>query len=437
MGKFNEVRESVLTLYKTYSKDTNLSFNQIVKKIAVDLEIDYEEYFRIKVTRWLDREGLRKPKINIEHDDDLENVTTTETNQYFPSQQLSALREDGKIMSIDEYCTFYNIPRDHVRTYKLVSHTGTPYYNIASANVELDLGDSFDEAFVTDFLTKISTHSPNYKNFIRNYDGDDLSGKEKNLMVIDCADIHISKLSTIYETGEEYNIEIAVKRVTEGFYGLLEKAKNFKIDKIMMVVGNDVLHFDNAKSTTTSGTFQDSATSLPTAFNVALDLYVKLIDSVVKNYDVDIVFNPSNHDYISGWMLARTLETWYRKTDNVKVYANLQHRKYYQYGVNMICTSHGDGAKMADFPMLMATESPIMWANTKYRYVYLHHIHHKQVTKFQTAKDYIGVTVEYLRSPSSADRWHADNGYVGAKKAVEAFIHSDLHGQIARISHLF
>jgi len=423
MLKFSDLREEALALHKL---NPNNSIKATAKQLAKDKGLIYHENNRKLLNKWLRKEN--------DCDPDLDNTTTTETNQYLPNERLSALRSDGKIMDIDEFCLTYNIPRDHVRSYKLVSHTGTPYYNIASANVELELVEGFDEAFIIDLVGRVSKHSPDYKNFIRNYDGADLSG---NLMVIDCADIHISKLSTAYETGEDYNIEIAVNRVTEGFYGLLDKAKNFNINKIMMVVGNDVLHFDNAKSTTTSGTFQDSASSLPTAFNVALDLYVKLIDSVLKKYDVDIVYNPSNHDYLSGWMLARTLETWYRKTDNVKVYANLQHRKYYQFGVNMICTSHGDGAKMQDMPMLMATESPMMWANTKYRYVYLHHIHHKQVTKFQTAKDYIGVTVEYLRSPSSSDRWHSDNGYVGAKKAVEAFIHNDLHGQIARITHLF
>jgi len=47
----------------------------------------------------------------------------------------------------------------------------------------------------------------------------------------------------------------------------------------------------------------------------------------------------------------------------------------------------------------MAQENPVSWANTKYRYFYLHHIHHKVKHKWLDAKDYIGVTVEYMRSP--------------------------------------
>ena len=37
------------------------------------------------------------------------------------------------MMDIDEYCSFYGLPRADIRSYKLVSHTGTPFYNIVFA----------------------------------------------------------------------------------------------------------------------------------------------------------------------------------------------------------------------------------------------------------------------------------------------------------------
>lgn len=43
---------------------------------------------------------------------------------------LSAWNFDtGKMMDIDEYCTHYNLPKEDILEYKLVTHTGTPYYN--------------------------------------------------------------------------------------------------------------------------------------------------------------------------------------------------------------------------------------------------------------------------------------------------------------------
>ena len=43
---------------------------------------------------------------------------------------LSAWNDEGYMMDIDQYCEHYQLPRADVKEYKLVSHTGTPYYNI-------------------------------------------------------------------------------------------------------------------------------------------------------------------------------------------------------------------------------------------------------------------------------------------------------------------
>jgi hypothetical protein len=45
-----------------------------------------------------------------------------------------------------------------------------------------------------------------------------------------------------------------------------------------------------------------------------------------------------------------------------------------------------------DLPLLMAVEFSKEWAETKHRYIYTHHVHHK------TSKDYAGITVEFKKS---------------------------------------
>ena len=202
------------------------------------------------------------------------------------------------------------------------------------------------------------------------------------------------------ETGDSYNSDIGVKRALEGVNGILSKAKGFPIDKILFIIGNDVLHIDNANKSTTSGTTQDVDGMWYKNYEIARDLYIKIIEMLVTVANVHVVHNPSNHDYISGFMLADSIYCWFRKHKNISFDVSNAHRKYFIYGKNLIGSSHGDGAKMADMPLLMANEAPLQWANTFYRYIYLHHIHHKDVTKFKSGKDYQGVTVEYLRSPS-------------------------------------
>ena len=72
---------------------------------------------------------------------------------------------------------------------------------------------------------------------------------------------------------------------------------------------------------------------------------------------VDCVHSMSNHDYQSGYHLAKSLQSWFRQTDDVTVEANPSHRKYYKYGSNLIGLEHGDGAKMDRLPLLMAQEN--------------------------------------------------------------------------------
>jgi hypothetical protein len=78
----------------------------------------------------------------------------------------------------------------------------------------------------------------------------------------------------------------------------------------------------------------------------------------------------------------------------------------------------------------MSIEAKELWGDSEYRYFYTHHVHHK------SSKDLISCSIETLRSPSPADSWHATKGYK-SMEAVEAFIHSKEHGQVARITHLY
>ena len=254
---------------------------------------------------------------------------------------------------------------------------------------------------------------------------------DPHLLVIDPADVHIGKLCDSFETGEDYNSQIAVKRVLEGVQGIITKSKGYEINKILFIAGNDILHIDTPKRQTTSGTAQDTDGMWFTNFLIARRLYVDVLEMLLTVADVHFVYNPSNHDYTHGFFLAQTIETWFRRNKNITFDCSISHRKYYQYGKNLIASTHGDGAKEKDLPLLMAQESAESWACTKYRYIYTHHIHHKIL------KDYIGVTVESLRTPSGTDGWHHRNGYQHNPKAVEGFLHNPNHGQVAKFIHLF
>lgn len=396
-----------------YTQEQNIT--EACRRHCTDLGIEYSEKYRNRLSRL-----LRSGKV----DSDLENDTETETNQYNNSvSQLSALKPNGKIMPIEEYCEFYGIPFEEVRTYKLVTHTSKgAYYNIASNPIK---GEGFEQ-FYKDLLSELEALPNKPSSIFRQRPVAD----ESYLLIVDPADVHVGKLSKSFETGEDYDNQIAVQRVKEGVEGIIEKTKGFPIDKILFIGGNDILHIDTPKRTTTSGTPQDTDGMWHTNFLIAKELYIDVLKRLLEVADVHFVFNPSNHDFTHGFFLADVIKTYFKDCKNITFDCDLTHRKYFKYHNNLIGTSHGDGAKTQDLPLLMAQESKD-WSGTKHRYVYTHHVHHK------TSKDFIGVTVESLRSPSNADGWHSRNGYQHAPKAIEGFLHSKEHGQIARITHVF
>ena len=279
--------------------------------------------------------------------------------------------------------------------------------------------------FSKKLIKDLKKYSPNFPKLER------VKNTDSYLLVVDPADIHIGKLCSALEVGESYNNQIAVQRVLEGVKGILNKVQGFNIDKILFIGGNDILHIDNPKRTTTSGTPQDTDGMWHSNFLIAKQLYVDVLEILLGVADVHFTFNPSNHDYTNGFFLAQVIETYFRNCENITFDCSISHRKGFVYFNNLIGTTHGDGAKQDLLPLLMATEFPIEWSLTKHRYIYTHHVHHK------TSKDYVGLTVESLRSPSGTDSWHHIKGYEHAPKAVEGFLHCKNNGQIARITHVF
>lgn len=268
-------------------------------------------------------------------------------------------------------------------------------------------------------LRDIKKHAPDYKRVKTK------TKNQGNLLVISLGDIHLGKLAVASETGEDYNMDIAYTRAVEGVQGLIQKANGFTIDSVLLIIGNDILHTDTLDRKTTNKTPQDTDGMWHENFLRAKDLYVEVIEMLFPLGNLYVQFNDSNHDRMSGFFLAQTIEAWFRNSD-ITFDVTMKPRKYFQYGNNLIGTCHGE-SKEADLPLIMATECPEEWGTSTKRYWYCHHIHHKK------SKEHMGVCVEYLRSPSGIDAWHSRNGYL-SNKAIEAFIHDLNEGQICRLT---
>lgn len=357
-------------------------------------------------------------KYPFESDANLAKIIIDDLKQ--PHSKVRALRRKigdiRKSPQMEQECIRQGIDPKTVRNYWYKGK----HYSIHATKKEVNYDELRDQ-----IVSDMKNHAPEYKTVKRPV------LRDPHLLVLSPADIHIGKLSRSFETGEEYNSQIAVTRTMEGVEGILNKSSGYNIEEIMLIIGNDVLHIDNPRRTTTSGTPQDTDGQWFDNFRMAKQLYVDIIERLLGVANVHVMFNRSNHDHMSGFFLADTIHSWFSKCGNISFDISLQDRKYYKYGNNLIGSTHGDGTKLETLPLLMATETPLWWSETIHRYIYSHHVHHKM------SKDMVGVTVETLRSPSSTDGWHHRHGYQHAPKAIEGFIHHPQDGQTCRLNHFF
>lgn len=281
----------------------------------------------------------------------------------------------------------------------------------------------------------------------------------EHLLVIDLADVHFLKLSVKSETGYEYNRGVARHRVIEGTKSLLRMAAPMGVGRILFVLGNDILHYDTPRSTTTSGTFQDSDGTLFQGFKDASSAIEEAVTEASALADVDLIHCMSNHDWLMGWALSQTVAA--RLRGNPRIHASEYslseaHRKYYRFESNLFGLTHGDGAKEEKLYGLMVAEARQHISECKNLYWLLHHVHHKDrktrgEVVYVREKDHNGMTahfsgkpmpegsnlnIEYVRSPSAPDGWHDRNGYVN-RQAVECFLYHPTLGQRARFTEYF
>jgi hypothetical protein len=210
-------------------------------------------------------------------------------------------------------------------------------------------------------IQDVKDHAPNYQPYQYTQD------TNSYLLVIDPADIHLNKLCSAFETTEACNHDIIYNRVLEGVKGIIGYARGFKIDQILFVAGNDILHVDNPKNTTTSGTPQDTSMMWFDAFVLARKLLTECIELLLPIAPVHFQYNPSNHDFTNGFFLAQTIQAWFANCNGITFDVNMQHRKYFKYGQNIIGTTHGDGAKETDLALLMAHEVGSSYNDSKYK----------------------------------------------------------------------
>lgn len=258
--------------------------------------------------------------------------------------------------------------------------------------------------------------------------------EDAHLYEIAMYDIHFGRLTWDEESGENYDIKLATKAVKSSLLRLLAMAKETKIDRILLPLGNDFFNVDNKQNTTTSGTPQQEDTRWQKTFRKGRELCVWMIDTCAQIAPVDVLIIPGNHDQQRAFYLGDALECWYHDCENVNINNEAKATKYYKYGSNLIGFNHGYDMPLNKLPTVMALDEPELWAKTKYREWHTGDKHHKkELVPF--VDESAGMVVRIIRSLVSFDAWTFNSGY-RSLRASEAFLWSKENGLEAQYTAL-
>lgn len=192
------------------------------------------------------------------------------------------------------------------------------------------------------------------------------------------------------------------------------KIQSRQWDKVLFVIGQDLLHNDNFKGSTANGTPIDKV-DMVKAFDEALQFYVTLISEALKYANnVDCIYVKGNHDESFSYGLFRTLQATFPQAN---FEGSLKQRKGFTWESVFIGLSHGDKGANRLIENFM-TEYGKLIANAEIKEIHTGHLH------TEISKDKFGITQRTLATANKTDSWHEDNGFVGSMKRFQLFEYS-------------
>ena len=129
----------------------------------------------------------------------------TSNNDYSkPKLVMSAWNEKGFMMDIDSYCKSYGLPREDITSYKLITHTGTPHYNIVFKE---QIGVSSDFDYIGELTFQLDGLKAK-KNKV----------KGKKVGVVTLTDFHFGAYISAMNITPEFNISILCSMLNKAAY---------------------------------------------------------------------------------------------------------------------------------------------------------------------------------------------------------------------------
>lgn len=231
--------------------------------------------------------------------------------------------------------------------------------------------------------------------------------KDAHMLELAPMDHHFGQLCWPPETSHaSYDLDRAIREWRTALTSLLSRTSSFPLDRILLVLGNDLFHIDDRRNATFAGTGQDTDSRYYKIFKRVQELSIQTITQLREIAPVQVVMVRGNHDYMSVYHLGSVLSAWFHNAKDVLIDNEPPIRKYIRYGNSLLMFTHGHTGKANEFPLLMARERREEFGATRFHEIHCGHFHEERVKEFR------GIKVRVLPSLAPPNSWASESGLV-------------------------
>lgn len=307
---------------------------------------------------------------------------------------------------------------------ELLKGTSTLYGENGDIKLQWVKTDVEKESILDSFKTCIEEYVKGLPQFTP-YKYEETYISQDLMAVYPLGDPHIGMKAYKDEAGEDWDLKTA-QEVFCGIFDRLVKTTPRCSSAVIVGLG-DYFHRDNMAGVTERHKHKlDTDGTYLMMVDTGLKIMIQMINSALEHHETVKVINAlGNHDDTGAIFLQAALKHMYYKEPRVTIECTNSVCQYFQHGLSFFGVHHGHTIKPDKLPLVMATDCPKEWGESKYRYFLSGHIHH------DTRKEYSGCIVESFRTLASKDAYASAGGYRSGQDSKALVIHKD-YGEIER-----
>ena len=240
-------------------------------------------------------------------------------------------------------------------------------------------------------------------------------------------DPHIGMLAHAVETGgEDYDMHKCINDIKRAIDYSVDMAPA-SVEGWLINVGDLTHANDDSNTTANSHNHMDvSARNFATMEAAGAILRYGVSKMLTKFQTVKVVNARGNHDNDAARAVNWFMSGVYEKEPRVEVLSNHSKFAFLEFGQNLIMVNHGDRINDNRLAGTMTRLAAEAWGRTKYKRIWVGHIHHKTRREHDS-----GCTIESFPVLSPTDAWHAACGYGSERGCTVITLHRK-YGHVAQ-----